>query len=122
MKTKELQYFTAILNRRLEELLYNAGHTMSELILQTSQEIEYIDRASAETDQSLRLRIRSRESQLIKKIRQALERVENNTFGICESCGEDISIKRLEARPVTTKCIDCKEDEEKAEAQEYTQA
>ncbi|MFH2059599.1 MAG: RNA polymerase-binding protein DksA [Pseudomonadota bacterium] len=115
MDKKQLEFFKAVLNQRLDQLLSIAGHTMSELILQNSKEIEYIDQASAEIDQSLRLRIRSRESLLIKKIRQALERVENNSYGICESCGDDISIKRLEARPVTTKCIDCKEEEEKQE-------
>ncbi|MFH2091011.1 MAG: RNA polymerase-binding protein DksA [Pseudomonadota bacterium] len=117
MNKTEIEYFTAILNRRLEELLRNASHTMSEMIVQSSQEIEDFDRASAEADQALKLRIRSRESQLIKKIRDALERVENNTYGICESCEEEISFKRLEARPVTTKCIHCKEEEERRESQ-----
>ena len=59
--------------------------------------------------------IRGRESRLIKKLRQALERIDNQTFGICESCGEDINPRRLEARPVTTKCIDCKQEEERLE-------
>jgi DnaK suppressor protein len=61
------------------------------------------------------LRIRDREAKLIKKIREALERIENDTYGVCESCGEDISIKRLKARPVTTQCIDCKSKEEALE-------
>jgi DnaK suppressor protein len=58
------------------------------------------------------LRIRDRENKLIKKIKKALDRIENGTFGICEKCGEDISVKRLKARPVTTHCIDCKTKEE----------
>lgn len=115
MKKEQIEYFKAVLNQRLEELMNQAGNTMSELVSQNVQEIEYIDRASADSNQSFKLRIRSRESHLIKKIRAALERIENNTYGICESCGEDISIKRLEARPVTAKCIDCKEEEEKQE-------
>ncbi len=115
MKKDQIEYFKTILNLRLDELMNHAGHTMSELVSQSIQEIGYVDRASADINQSLKLRIRSRESLLIKKIREALERVENNSYGICESCGEDISIKRLEARPVTTKCIDCKEEEEKQE-------
>jgi DnaK suppressor protein len=61
------------------------------------------------------LRIRDREAKLIKKIRAALERIEGDRFGICESCGEDISIERLKARPVTTQCIDCKSKEEALE-------
>jgi DnaK suppressor protein len=58
------------------------------------------------------LRIRDREHKLIKKVKKALDRIENGTFGICEKCGEDISLKRLKARPVTTQCIDCKTKEE----------
>jgi len=61
------------------------------------------------------LRIRDRERKLIVKIREALERIDNKRYGICESCGSDISTKRLKARPVTTQCIDCKT---KAEAME----
>ena len=73
------------------------------------------DRAALEADRNFMLRIRDREAKLIKKIREALERFENGTYGICESCGEDISIKRLKARPVTTQCIDCKSKEEALE-------
>jgi DnaK suppressor protein len=58
------------------------------------------------------LRIRDRENKLIKKIKKALDRIETGTFGACETCGEDITIKRLKARPVTTQCIDCKTKEE----------
>ncbi|MDA3789009.1 MAG: TraR/DksA C4-type zinc finger protein [Desulfobacula sp.] len=115
MNKNQIEFFTTVLNQRLDELLNQAGHAMSELVSQNIQEIEYLDRASAEIGQSFKLRIRSRESLLIKKIWQALERIEEKSYGICESCGEDISIKRLEARPVTTKCIYCKEEEEKLE-------
>lgn len=115
MDKKQKEYFRRILNQRLDELMNQAGRAMSELVSHNSQEIEYLDRAAADIDQTFRLRIRSRESVLIKKIRQALERIENNTYGKCDTCGEDISIKRLEARPVTTKCILCKEEEERQE-------
>jgi DnaK suppressor protein len=74
------------------------------------------DQATAETDRNFMLRLRGREQRLLKKIDQALERVEVGTFGICEDCGNEINLKRLEARPVTTMCIDCKtlqEEEEK---------
>ena len=74
------------------------------------------DQASAETDRNFMLRLRGREQRLLKKIDQAIERVDDGTFGICEDCGSEINLKRLEARPVTTMCIDCKtlqEEEEK---------
>jgi DnaK suppressor protein len=61
------------------------------------------------------LRIRDREHKLIKKIKKALERIDNGTFGICETCGEEISVKRLKARPVTSQCIECKSKEEALE-------
>jgi len=61
------------------------------------------------------LRIRDRENKLLKKIKAALDRIDDDTFGICEKCGEDISLKRLEVRPVTTQCINCKTKEEAVE-------
>jgi len=75
------------------------------------------DQASAEVDQNFSMRIRDRERKLLKKIDEALERMDAATYGICERCGEDIPYKRLKARPVTTLCIECKtlqEQEERA--------
>ena len=68
-----------------------------------------------ESDRNFMLRIRDREYKLIKKIKEALARLENDTYGVCEECGEDISVPRLKARPVTTLCIDCKAKEEALE-------
>jgi len=73
------------------------------------------DRATMESDRNFELRIRDRERKLIGKIKDALERIEDGSFGICEECGEDISEQRLKARPVTTYCIDCKTNQEKDE-------
>ncbi len=73
------------------------------------------DQASMETDRNFELRIKDRERKLIKKIDQAMIRIRDEEFGMCESCGGDISIKRLQARPVTTLCIDCKTEQEQAE-------
>jgi len=73
------------------------------------------DQASMETDRNFELRIKDRERKLIKKINQALERIKVGEFGECDSCGGDISIKRLQARPVTTLCIECKTAQEQEE-------
>jgi DnaK suppressor protein len=73
------------------------------------------DQATAEADQNFALRIKDRERKLIKKIDEALERLATRTYGICEGCGEDIPLKRLKARPVTTFCIECKTKQEQAE-------
>lgn len=73
------------------------------------------DQATAESDRNFLLRLRDREQKLLKKIENALDRIEAGTYGVCESCGEKISIKRLEARPVTTLCIECKTKQEEEE-------
>jgi DnaK suppressor protein len=73
------------------------------------------DRATLETDRNFMLRIRDRERKLISKIKEALERIEDGTYGLCEACGEPIGEKRLMARPVTTLCIECKARQEKQE-------
>lgn len=112
MDDRQFAFFKVLLSDQLDRLLIQADLVQSELAFQDGQEIESLDRASAQAEQTMRLRIRNRESRLIKKLRQALERIEDQTYGICEECEEDISIKRLEVRPVTSKCIECKELEE----------
>ncbi len=115
MKKKDLDFFKEYLSDRLEELLHQADDTVSDMTDTNDNFPDPTDRASLEADRNFMLRIRDREHKLIKKIRSALDRIENGTFGICESCGEDISIQRLKARPVTTQCIDCKTKEEALE-------
>jgi DnaK suppressor protein len=73
------------------------------------------DQASVETDRNFMLRLKGREQRLLLKIDEAVERIDSGNYGICESCGEDIHIKRLMARPVTTMCIDCKTEQEEDE-------
>jgi len=73
------------------------------------------DQASVECDMSFMLRLRGREQRLLKKIDEALSRIEEGTFGICDVCGEEIDINRLIARPVTTMCIHCKTEQEAEE-------
>ena len=115
MDTNQIEFFKQILEDRIEELFSQADQTIHEIINQNSKEIETIDRAFFNADQTLKLKIRNRESRLIKKISQALERIEDGTYGMCEICGEDISLRRLEAWPVITKCIKCKQEEERME-------
>jgi DnaK suppressor protein len=115
MKKKDLEYFRKLLTSQLEELLEQADDTVSGMTAPKENFPDPTDRASLEADRNFMLRIRDRESKLIKKIKKALERMDNGTFGICESCGENISMKRLKARPVTTQCIECKTKEEALE-------
>ncbi len=115
MKKKELDFFREQLNGLLEDLLSQADETVSGMTDPKENFPDPTDRASLEADRNFMLRIRDRESKLIVKVKKALARIENGTFGICESCGEDISFERLRARPVTTHCIDCKMKEETLE-------
>ncbi len=115
MKKKDIEYFKEFLNNRLEELLSHADDTVSGMTQPKENFPDPTDRASLESERNFMLRIRDRENKLIKKIRNALNRIEKGTFGFCEECGENISIKRLKARPVTTQCIDCKTKEEASE-------
>jgi DnaK suppressor protein len=115
MKKSDLNFFKKYLEDRLQELLNQADDTVSGMTVANENFPDPTDRASLEADRNFLLRIRDRESKLIKKIKQALERIENGTYGICESCGEEISVKRLKARPVTTQCIECKAKEEALE-------
>ena len=115
MKKKDREYFKKYLTDRLEELLNQADNTVSGMTETKENFPDPTDRAALEADRNFMLRIRDRESKLIKKIKAALERIENDTYGICESCGDDITLKRLKARPVTTQCIECKSKEEALE-------
>ena len=112
MKNKDIEFFKEQLTQKLESLLNQADDTVSGMTAPKENFPDPTDRAALESDRNFMLRIRDRESKLIDKIKKALTRIENGTFGICESCGEDISTKRLKARMVTTQCIDCKTKEE----------
>jgi DnaK suppressor protein len=115
LSKKKTEYFKKSLTEKLDELLEEANKTVSVMTDQRENYPDPTDRASLESDRNFELRIRDRERKLIRKIRDALERIEEGTFGICDECGEGISVKRLEARPVTTLCIDCKKKQENEE-------
>jgi len=115
MNEKQLKHFKELLNSRLDELLGQADATVNKMTDSKESFPDPTDRASMEAERNFTLRIRDRERKLIGKIKEALERVEDGTFGLCESCGQEIGIKRLEARPVTTLCIDCKTKQEASE-------
>lgn len=116
MNSKDLKRFKKMLEDSKIALLENAKKTlMEESNFDTDDLPDEIDLASSEYAQSMVFRLRDREKFLLKKIERALIRIEEGTFGICERCEEDISLKRLEARPVTTLCIRCKEEQEKKE-------
>lgn len=115
LKPEKLKTFKELLNQKINELLNEAGKTVSEMTNGKENYPDPNDRASLEADRNFELRIRDRERKLILKMQEAIKRIEDGTFGICESCGGPISEKRLLARPVTTLCIECKTKQEKIE-------
>jgi DnaK suppressor protein len=115
MNDEKVTFFRELLMKRLDELLQEAEKTV---VVMTDAEETFpdpTDRATLESDRNFTLRIRDRERKLISKIREALQRIEDGGFGICDTCGDDISMERLTARPMTTLCIECKRREEAME-------
>lgn len=115
MDKETQEYFKRILLNRLDELYEEAEKTVAGMTDGEETFPDPTDRATLESDRNFTLRIRDRERKLILKIREALQRIEEGVFGICDACGDDISKERLEARPVTTLCIECKRKEEAME-------
>ena len=115
MKNKDLEYFRKMLTRWQEDLYKQADVTVTDLQEPTVKAIDHVDQASLQATRDFTLRIRDRESRLIGKINQSLARIEEGTFGICDMCGEKISLQRLKARPVTNFCITCKNKTEALE-------
>ncbi len=115
MDQNKQEYFKGVLQEERRVLLEEAGKTVSEMTADNTNFPDPNDRATQESDRNFELRIRDRERRLLNKIGEALERIEDGSFGVCELCGEEISEARLKARPVTTLCIDCKMEEERKE-------
>ena len=114
--TKEQKaYFKHLLSQTLEELVKEAGGTATSGDALDDQGRDLIDQASLETDRILSFRIRERDGRLAQKIKSALSKLEDGTFGICEECGTPIPEKRLRARPIAVLCIECKEKQENEE-------
>jgi DnaK suppressor protein len=115
MTPDRLEFFKKLLNDRLAALFEEAETGVVELVEEKENLPDSIDLASSETDRDFTLRMRDRERKLIYKLKEAVARCEDGTYGECEVCGEDISEGRLMARPVTTHCIDCKTEAEQQE-------
>ena len=115
MDQKDIEYFRKLLTSMLDEAKQKGDSTIEELNGSNELFADPADRATAESDRSFTLRIRDRERKLITKIQDALKRMDDGEYGICEECGEDISLARLKARPVTTLCVSCKARQEEGE-------
>jgi DnaK suppressor protein len=120
MRVKQMKYDdTEILKesllKSLKDLQQRSEETIPYITDQQNQLSESIDKAVMDSDRDFYIRLKNRESKLIQNIETALDRIKKGSYGICETCGEDISVKRLKARPVTFQCIECKTEAESTE-------
>jgi DnaK suppressor protein len=119
MDQEKLLHFKGLLEEQLHTLVQEAEKTVNGMVHEGNGDFpDPTDRASLESDRNFLLRIKDRERNLITKIKEALDRIDNGTYGTCENCGRSISEKRLMVRPVTTECIECKTEEEQKERSE----
>jgi DnaK suppressor protein len=113
---RQQKAFRALLLERRRDLLEEAGRTVGGMHAVEKENLpDPTDRATLESSRNSVLRIRDRARKLVDKINEALQRIEDGTFGICRECGEHIGLERLKARPVTTLCIECKSEQEAEE-------
>ncbi|HBT97784.1 MAG TPA: RNA polymerase-binding protein DksA [Desulfobulbaceae bacterium] len=115
MEKETLEHFRVQLLAKQAEIEQAMEKTLEGMTGQNSNIPDPNDRATIESDRGFELRIRDREKKLLKKIKEALVRIDDGVYGICAGCGEEIGVKRLEARPVTDLCIDCKTLQENKE-------
>lgn len=117
MNETQLKHFKTILDKWKNDLMLEVDRTVHHLKEEANNFADPSDRATQEEEFGIELRTRDRERKLIKKIDDAIERIEQDDYGFCDSCGIEIGIRRLEARPTATLCIDCKTLDEIKERQ-----
>ncbi len=118
MKDSDLKNLKEQLEAMKKEIYADVEQTLSEMTAQSGNIPDPNDRATVESDRGFELRLRGRERKLMEKIDEALARIKEGAYGICQECGEKISVKRLEARPVAELCIDCKIRQEQREKEQ----
>ncbi len=115
MKREHLDKFREMFETQKKNIIFADRVMCEDFHVDLDECKDEVDHAATDMEQSLRLRLRNRENLFLKKVDDALRRIEKGEFGLCDVCGNDIEIKRLEARPTATHCIACKEDEERRE-------
>lgn len=115
MKKDQLKKFKKIFEAQRKAVLFNGSVVREDFQINGDDRFDEIDQAASDIEQSMRMRLCNREVFLVKRIEEALARIEDGTFGDCSDCGEQIELRRLEARPIATLCISCKEEQERRE-------
>jgi DnaK suppressor protein len=118
LNEEQLKTLKSVLDEQLETLMNHSRKAVSELVEVREAETDPLDLAVSESNRDFTLRLADRERRLLGKIRYVLKRMQAGEYGVCESCGEEITIGRLMARPVATLCIDCKTEAEQVERRE----
>ena len=117
MGPAQMEHFRNMLNAWRRELMEQVDRTVNHLQDEASNFPDPLDRATQEEELGIELRTRDRERRLIRKIQETLERIEQDDYGFCDTCGVEIGLRRLEARPTATQCVDCKALDELRERQ-----
>ena len=115
MRKTDLVRFKKIFMEQRDQILMNVTLIDENLVIRPEDKDE-VDQANADIEQNMRMQLKNREAFTLKKINSAIKRIEDGSYGECENCEEQIELRRLQARPTTTLCIACKEEEEKASA------
>ena len=115
MRISTLNRFKKVFEGEKKELLYSHNVIDEDFAVNKDDRLDEADQAATDTEQGMRMRLRNRERLYIKKIEEALRRIESGSFGECSVCEEDIELKRLNARPTATHCVGCKEEQERSE-------
>jgi DnaK suppressor protein len=116
MRKREVVQYRSLLQHQLSDLVGQGEQTVRGMVAHDAEEIpDPNDRGTVESERNWALRLGDRDRRLAAKIEAALERIEKGTYGVCETCGRPIASARLKARPITTLCIDCKTESERAE-------
>lgn len=115
MRKTDLVRFKKIFIEQRDQILMNVA-VIDENLMVRPEDKDEVDQANADIEQSMRMQLKNRETFTLKKINEAIRRIEEGSYGECENCGDPIELRRLQARPTTTLCIACKEEEEKTSA------
>ena len=115
MDSKRLQFFKELLQSKIAELSRDQQETLSDTTVTNERLADITDKASFQSDRNFELRIHDRERMLIAKMREAIQKIDDGTYGRCQNCDDQISEERLIARPVATLCIQCKTEQEQNE-------
>ena len=115
MKQEQVMKFKKLFEDQKAALLYSYKVINEDFTIQSDDMSDEVDLSSAELEQDMKMRLRSREALFLKKIEESLEKIQAGTFGVCECCEQNIEVSRLEVRPTANLCLSCKEEEEMRE-------